>query len=295
MRVFLVLFGLSCLVCSPFAVGADQVLTDGRTSLAVEDLRSELLALPSEVRGRIAGDKAALTRFVTNLMQDRRVADAARAAGLADVPEIRAAAERTVRDLLVSRYMSDEVARRSDKAPEFRALAKERFEANRSDFMRSEAVRVAHILVRVDVEDEHVSETEQRAKAEDVLAKLKAGYDFAALAKEVSEDKGSAARGGEIPGWIERDKTVPPFEKAAFALKPGELSRVIRTRYGFHIIKLLEYRKAEQQTFSEVAEQLIEKARTDYQSELRKEIANKFAGTQPVEIDDATFEAINSK
>ena len=84
-----------------------------------------------------------------------------------------------------------------------------------------------------------------RDRAEGVLAKLTAGADFATLAKEVSEDKGSAARGGEIPGWIERDKTVPPFEKAAFALKPGELSRVIRTRYGLHIIKLLEYRKAE--------------------------------------------------
>lgn len=295
MRVLWVVCCLSFLMCWSFAVGADRALTDGRTSLSVKDVKSELLAVPAEVRGRIVADKAALTRFVTNAMQDRRVADAARAAGLAELPEISAVAERTVRDLLVRRYMSDEIARLSAKAPEFRALAKERFEANRSDFMRSEAVRVAHILIRVDVEDEHVSEAEQRAKAEDVLAKLKIGADFAALAKEVSEDKGSAARGGEIPGWIERDKTVPPFEKAAFALKPGELSRVIRTRYGFHIIKLLEYRKAEQQTFSEVVEQLIAKARTDYESELRREVALKFAGTQPVEIDDVTFEAINSK
>ncbi|MBK9086028.1 MAG: peptidyl-prolyl cis-trans isomerase [Sterolibacteriaceae bacterium] len=295
MRVFSVLFGLSYLVCSPPAVGADQALTDGRTSLTVKELKSELLALSAEVRERIVADKATLTRFAASLMQDRRVADSARGVGLAELPAIRAAAERTLRDLLVSRYMSDEVARLSAKAPDFRILAKERFEANRSDFMRSEAVRVAHILIRVDVEDEHVSEAEQRAKAEDVLGKLKAGADFAALAKDLSEDKGSAARGGEIPGWIERDKTVPPFEKAAFALKPGELSRVIRTCYGFHIIKLLEYRKAEPQTFSEVAEQLIAKARTDYQSELRREIAQKFAGTRPVEINDAMFDAVNSK
>jgi len=295
MRALPVIFGSFVLVCSAFAVGAEQTLTDGRTALTVKDLKYELLAVPAEVRGRIQSDKAALTRFSAKVMQDRRVAEAARKAGLGDLPEIRAAAERTLRDLLVSRYMSDEVARMSAKAPDFRTLAKERFEANRSGFMRSEAVRVAHILIRVDVEDEHVTEAEQRAKAESLLAKLKAGADFAALAKEASEDKGSAGRGGEIPGWIERDKTVPPFEKAAFALMPGELSRVIRTRYGFHIIKLLEYRKAEPQTFTEVEEQLIAKARAEYQSERRNEIANKFAGTQPVEIDDATFEAINSK
>lgn len=295
MRVLWVLCGLSFLMSPASAVGADQTLTDGRTTLAIEDLRSELLALSSEIRGRIVADKAALTQFVTNLLLDRRVAEAARAAGLAELPEVRAAAERTLRDLLVRRYMSDEVARLSAKAPEFRALAKERFEANRSAFKRSEAVRVAHILIRVDVEDEQVSEAGQRAKAEDVLTKLKAGVDFAVLAKELSEDKGSAALGGEIPGWIERDKTVPPFEKAAFALRPGEVSRVIRTRYGFHVIKLLAYRKAEQQTFSEVEDELITKARTDYQTELHTEIAQRFAGTQPVEIDGATFDSIKAR
>jgi len=80
-----------------------------------------------------------------------------------------------------------------------------------------------------------------RAKAEEVLAKLRAGGDFDALAKENSADPSNKDRGGDL-GWFGRGMMVKPFEDAAFALKPGELSGIVETQFGYHIIKLEERR-----------------------------------------------------
>jgi hypothetical protein len=80
-----------------------------------------------------------------------------------------------------------------------------------------------------------------KAKAEEVLAKLRAGGDFDALAKEHSGDPSNKDKGGDL-GWFGRGMMVKPFEEAAFALKPGELSGVVETQFGYHIIKLEERR-----------------------------------------------------
>lgn len=273
-------------------VAAAPVVSDGRTALSVEDLKQSLVAVSPQIRSRITADKVSLGRFAATLMQDQRIAAAAKESGFAESAEMKAVMEKVARDALVSRYLDDLLARDSKKAPDFRSLAKEQFETSQKDYVRPEAVRIAHILIPVDVEDERFAEDKMRAKADDVLARLRAGEDFAKLAKEFSGDRGTAGQGGELAGWVERDKMVPPFEKAAFALKPGELSGLVRTRFGFHVIKKLDYRPAQPIPFSEMELQLIAKQRAEYQNGRRSELLRQFSGEHDVEIDDEVLKQL---
>ena len=101
-------------------------------------------------------------------------------------------------------------------------------------------VRVAHVLIPFEKDSVKFGEAETLARAEEVYQKAKDGADFAELAKEYSSDAGSAKRGGELPAFGVGEM-VEPFEVAAFALNtPGELSRPVKTRFGYHIIKLIE-------------------------------------------------------
>jgi peptidyl-prolyl cis-trans isomerase D len=130
-----------------------------------------------------------------------------------------------------------------------------RYSRNLSEYRVEERVRVAHILFKTEGRTPEEIETLEKT-AREVLAQAKAGADFAELARKHSEDS-SAAKGGEV-GWIVRGQTVPEFEKSAFSMKPGELSDLIKTTYGFHIVKVLAKEDARLRPFEEVREELRE-------------------------------------
>ena len=100
-----------------------------------------------------------------------------------------------------------------------------------------ETVEAAHILLQV---SDASKDAEVKAKAEEVLKKLKSGGNFAALAKQYSQDTGSAAQGGYL-GPFQRGQMVKEFEDAAFALKVGETSGLVRSQYGYHIIQVMKH------------------------------------------------------
>ena len=120
--------------------------------------------------------------------------------------------------------------------------AKKFYDENKTQFSSPEQVRASHILIKTTKGDEE-GNAEAKKKIEDLLKKARAGGDFAALAKENSEDPGSKDKGGEYT--FRRGRMVPEFEKAAFSLKVGEVSDVVTTSYGYHIIKLSEKIAAE--------------------------------------------------
>lgn len=112
--------------------------------------------------------------------------------------------------------------------------------ANPDKFTRPEAVRARHILIQVAAGSDAATRQAARARIEDVLAKArKKGADFAELARKYSEDS-SAADGGDL-GIFPRGRMVGPFEAAAFSLKAGQISGVVETEYGYHVIKVEEY------------------------------------------------------
>ena len=105
-----------------------------------------------------------------------------------------------------------------------------------------EQVRARHILLKVDKDAKEEVKAEVRAKIEGILARVRSGEDFADLAREFSEDPGSGKKGGDL-GYNPRGRMVPEFDKVMFALKPGDISDVVETQYGFHIIKVEDTRK----------------------------------------------------
>lgn len=131
----------------------------------------------------------------------------------------------------------------------------EKFYAENPDkFMRPEAARARHILIQVPPGADAGSREKAHKRAAELLVKIRRGADFAALAREYSEDS-SAQNGGDL-GWFPRRQMVKPFEDAAFALEPGQVSDIVETEFGFHIIKLEGKQRAEKVDLSEVKDQV---------------------------------------
>jgi peptidyl-prolyl cis-trans isomerase C len=135
---------------------------------------------------------------------------------------------------------------------------KKYYEAHKDEFKTPEMVKVRHILVKVDASATEKDKKAAKKKAEGILKRIKAGEDFAKLAAEVSDDPGSKESGGEI-GFFPKGRMVKSFEDAAFALKPGEVSGLVKTQYGYHIIKVEEKKPAGIQPFDEVKESIRQK------------------------------------
>lgn len=133
-------------------------------------------------------------------------------------------------------------------------VLKQQYQSNIQQYEVPEQVHVQHILLKtVGQTDALVEETKK--KAEDVLKQAKKGAKFDELAKKYSEDPGSKDKGGDL-GWIRQGQTVPEFEKEAFSLAPGQISDLVKTQYGFHIIKVLEKQNAHTKPFDEVKDSI---------------------------------------
>ncbi len=137
------------------------------------------------------------------------------------------------------------------------AEARALYDANPSLFQSGETLRVSQILVRVPPGTTPGREAVLRARAEGILARLHKGEDFGKLAKALSEDKASADKGGELAP-LGRGQSDPAFEKAAFALKVGEVSGVVATRFGFHLIKLLGRTASERKPYDAIEKRVKE-------------------------------------
>jgi peptidyl-prolyl cis-trans isomerase D len=127
------------------------------------------------------------------------------------------------------------------------------------DFETPHQVKASHILFRVDAAKGKEGEDAARAKAADALKRLKAGQDFAKLARELSEDPASAKNGGDL-GWVSRGEMVAPFESAIFGMKKGDTStEPVQTTFGFHVIRVMDVREATKPPLAAVTPQIRER------------------------------------
>ena len=140
----------------------------------------------------------------------------------------------------VERMVAAEIAPRIAVKPDDVA---EFYEKNPQAFQVAEQVRASHILIRAPEGADAAAKAAARAKADTVLKSARAGKDFGALAKEFSQDPGSAANGGDL-GAFRQGQMVGPFNDVAFKLAPGSISDVVETEFGYHIIKVVEKQPA---------------------------------------------------
>jgi len=130
------------------------------------------------------------------------------------------------------------------------------YQSNQDRYRQQVARKAAHILIKVAPDASDEQQQKALAEARDVRRKIAQGADFAAMAKKYSDDAGSADQGGDL-GYVTRDTMVKPFEQALFDLgKPGDVSDPVRTKYGYHIIKLLDIRKPKLESFAQARDEI---------------------------------------
>ncbi|CAO3405694.1 peptidylprolyl isomerase [Azospirillum largimobile] len=195
---------------------------------------------------------------IDQLVSGKLVASAGYKAGLADSAEVKDEIKRAEERAVQRAYIQKEIKAR---------ITPDAMQKAYQDFLKEnpaqEEVKAAHILV----------EKEDEAKA--IIAQLKKGGDFAKLAKEKSKDAAAAAQGGDL-GYFTKDAMVEPFANAAFAMKPGEISKEpVKTQFGYHIIKVEDKRTQPQPTLDEVKPQLEQTLSKDIVTALVEELRGK--------------------
>ncbi len=156
------------------------------------------------------------------------------------------------------------------KEPEIEAF----YNDNMDMFTQEAQVKASHILISTTRNKRSVEDAKKRA--EEVYRKVQQGEDFAALAKEYSDDPGSAAKGGEL-GFFPRGRMVGPFEDAAFGLKVGEVSKPVETQFGYHIIKVTDRKEKKVQPLEEARERIVSQLQFEKATELAQERSQEFA------------------
>jgi peptidyl-prolyl cis-trans isomerase C len=132
--------------------------------------------------------------------------------------------------------------------------AKDFYDKNPTQFKQDEQVRASHILIRVDPNGDAKAKAQAKSEIDSVLKQVKSGGDFAKLAQQHSQD-GSAAQGGDL-GYFGKGQMVPGFDKVAFSMPVGQISGIVTTQFGYHVIKVTDKKPARAVPFEEAQQQI---------------------------------------
>lgn len=179
------------------------------------------------------------------------------------IDQIRADARQ---DMAVAKIIESEIASKLAVTPQ---QVDEFYAKNPDQFKQAERVRASHILITFPRGADAAAKAQAKTRAEQILKDVKAGKDFAELARQHSQDPGSAAQGGDL-GFFQQGQMVGPFNDAAFTLKPGTTSELVETEFGYHIIKVAEKQAARTVPLAEVrsqVEQYLQNVNREQQSD----------------------------
>jgi peptidyl-prolyl cis-trans isomerase D len=248
-----------------------QMAITGWIKVADADVDAEYRKRNEKVKLDLAVFNAANFRAGIEPTEAELQARFAANAGAYQVPE-----KRRVKFLAVN---SDQLR---DKITVTPADIAQRYESNKQAYSLPEQVRASHILLKTEGKDDA---TVKKA-AEGVLAQVKAGGDFAALAKKYSEDDTNKAKGGDLD-YFSRGAMAKEFEDASFALTPGQTSELVKTQFGYHIIKVVDKKAASTRPLEDVRDLISEQIKGERAQTQATQIVDQIAGEikTPADID----------
>ncbi len=233
--------------------------------------KAEFEALLKKRGGIPPKDKQLEIGLLQNMVQTIALGEAARKKGLDKRKDIQETLALTIDSVLANELIKEEVI---NKVHVTEAQAKSYYDKNLARFKTPEQVKIRHILIKVDQSASGDDRKKARERAGEALKKIKSGEDFAKLAGELSDDPVSKAKGGDL-GFFEKGRMVKPFDEAAFALNPGEVSNIVETPFGYHIIKMDDRKKEEIQLFEKLQDKVMAMAVEEIKREKIKEFVQQ--------------------
>ncbi len=263
--------------------GKDKVLAKvGKYQLTLKQFNDQIRSLPPQLQMAVQRNPQLKKQLLERWVQLNLMAMEARKENLQDKPNVKKRIEEMTNALLAQEYMRENI---SDKAKVSDTEIKEYYNKHKSEFIQPEQVRARHILIKVPANADKKKWEEARKKALEIRAKILKGESFSKLAKKYSDDPGSKARGGDL-GYFRKGQMVPEFEKAAFSLKKGQISKPVKTTFGYHIIKLEDRKPSKQRSFKEVKQEIRQKLLRKKQIKLRDEIVSRLKKKYPVTMNE---------
>lgn len=246
----------------------------GEFSLTEADLERLISYQPEEVQKRLNDDPARRVELVREMLLTKAVAARARKEGLDRKPEMKEQLGYMIEDYLARQYLL-KVVLATVTVPE--DDVKKFYQDNLKEFTLPERAKVRHIFIEAPGNAASEARAKARARAEEALQRLKKGEEFATVAREVSQDSETAAKGGDLGYLSPGGSNSPEFEKVALGLKPGEIGPVVETPFGYHIIKVDERQEKSPVRFEEVRDQIRKNLKTQLEQKKAREFLDRLA------------------
>jgi peptidyl-prolyl cis-trans isomerase C len=218
--------------------------------------------------------------LVKRALEVKIIADLARKEGFDQRPEVKEQLTYSANDQLSREYLTKEIGK--DIVITDNEI-KEYYDTYTDKFSTPEQVRARHILIRIPPDSPDAEKEKAKDKIRAALDRIRKGEDFAKIAAEISEDSVTQGKGGDL-GFFSRGKMVKAFEDAAFSLKPGQVSDIVETLFGYHIIKVEDYKEAYQKPFESVKDSIRSQLKTETTQAKAKEFLLKATEEAGMEI-----------
>ena len=235
---------------------------------------------PPERRKALETNPQQKGAILKRIMEHRIISERARKEGFDQTPEIKEQLQYILNDVVAQEYLKKVVLKDVTVTEE---EMKKYYQANEKTYTYPAQAKVRHILVKVAPNAAPEEKKKAREKAEALLKRIKDGEDFAKLAGEFSEDPASQKKGGDL-GYFSKGRMVKPFEEAAFSLKAGQVSDIVETQFGFHIIKGEDVKEARIRSFDEVKETVRSQLRLKLQKEKTDQFLEKVVKESGMEV-----------